>query len=44
MPLKPIVPQCTPPDSDGDNDNSDDYDKVDNEWYYTLEKKTVTSK
>ena len=43
-PLKPIVPQCMPSDSDGDDDNIGDYDKADNEWYYALEKKTVTSK
>jgi len=28
-PLKPIVPQCTPPDSDGDDNNSGAYESTD---------------
>ena len=32
-PLKPIVPQCTPPDSDGDDNNSGAYDEENNKWY-----------
>ena len=31
--------QYTPPDSDGDDDNSGDCDKADNEWHYASEKK-----
>ncbi len=27
MPLKPIVPQCMPSDSDDDDNNSSGYDK-----------------
>ena len=34
-PLTPIVP----PDSDGEENNGDDYNKADNEWYYAPEKK-----
>ncbi len=34
-PLKPIVP----PDSDGEENDGDGYDKADNEWYYAPEKK-----
>ncbi|RIA88559.1 hypothetical protein C1645_826134 [Glomus cerebriforme] len=36
MPYKPIVPQCMPPDSDDDDNNSSDYDKENNKWYDTL--------
>jgi len=32
-PLKPIVSQCTPPDSNGDDNNSNAYDEENNKWY-----------
>ncbi len=38
-PLKPIVSQCTHPDSDGDDNNSGDYDEENNKWYDMLVKK-----
>ena len=38
-PLKPIVSQYTPPDSDGDDNNSGDYDEENNKWYDALVKK-----
>ncbi|RIA89094.1 hypothetical protein C1645_825335 [Glomus cerebriforme] len=31
--LKPIVPQCIPSNSDGDDNNSGDYDEENNKWY-----------
>jgi len=34
-PLKPIIP----PDSDGEENDGDGYDKVDNDWYFAPEKK-----
>ena len=43
MTLKPIVSQCTPPDSDGDDNNSGSYDE-ENKWYDDLVKKTGTNK
>ena len=38
-PLKPIVPQYMPPDSNGDNNNSGSYDEENNKWYDDLIKK-----